>query len=82
MAEPTPAPVAQQEVATQVIEEPVGYGEASLDAVVDHVVYPGDTLDNIALQYGVSKVEIMRLNNLSSETDLQEGQRLRIPVAK
>jgi LysM repeat protein len=50
--------------------------------VVDHVVYPGDTLDNIALQYGVSKVEIMRLNNLSSETDLQEGQRLRIPVAK
>jgi len=82
MAEPTPAPVAQQEVATQVIEESVGYGEASLDAVVDHVVYPGDTLDNIALQYGVSKVEIMRLNNLSSETDLQEGQRLRIPVAK
>ncbi len=54
----------------------------SVDAVIDHVVYPGETLDAIARQYGVTKSEIMRLNNISNEAAVKEGQRLRIPISE
>lgn len=54
----------------------------SVDAVIDHVVYPGETLADIARQYSVSKSEIMRLNNISNESAIKEGQRLRIPISE
>lgn len=50
--------------------------------VEDKVVYPGETLDDIARQYGVSKAEIMRLNNISDESQVRPSQRLRIPIAE
>jgi LysM repeat protein len=54
----------------------------SLDMIEDKVLYPGETLDDVARQYGVSKSEIMRLNNISDESQVREGQRLRIPIAE
>ena len=51
-------------------------------AVMDHVVYPGETLDDISRQYSVTKSEIMRLNNISDELAIKEGQRLRIPISE
>jgi len=75
--DPEPAPMA-----TEPMVEPVETASMSVDAVMDHVVYPGETLDDISRQYGVSKSEIMRLNNISDETAVQEGQRLRIPIAE
>lgn len=54
----------------------------SVKAVIDHVVYPGESLADIARQYGVSKSEIMRLNNISDEAAIKEGQRLRIPISE
>ena len=54
----------------------------TVKAVIDHVVYPGESLADIARQYGVSKSEIMRLNNISDESAIKEGQRLRIPISE
>ena len=54
----------------------------NVTAVEEKIVYPGETLDDIARQYGVSKSEIMRLNNITDETSIQEGQRIRIPIAE
>lgn len=74
VAEPEPAPLAAPEV------EPVA--GMQVDAVMDHVVYPGETLDDISRQYGVGKSDIMRLNNISDESAVKEGTRLRIPIAE
>ncbi|WP_372807157.1 LysM peptidoglycan-binding domain-containing protein [Pontiella sp.] len=54
----------------------------SLDVIEDKVLYPGETLDDVARQYGVSKAEIMRQNNISNESQVREGMRLRIPIAE
>lgn len=76
VAEPAPAPMAEPGV------EPVETGSMQLDAVIDHVVYPGETLDSISRQYGVSKSDIMHMNNISDAAAIKEGQRLRIPIAE
>lgn len=55
---------------------------ASLGVVEEIVLYPGQTLDEIALDYGISKSEIMRLNGITDESQVKEGQRLRIPIAE
>jgi LysM repeat protein len=54
----------------------------SVDMIEEYVFYPGDSLDEIAQKYGVSKAEIMRLNNITDETQIENGQRLRIPIAE
>ncbi|MEE9369483.1 MAG: LysM peptidoglycan-binding domain-containing protein [Pontiella sp.] len=78
-AAPAPAPMA----ATAAIVEPqVETTAMSVDMIEDKVLYPGESLDDVARQYGVSKSEIMRLNNISDETQVKEGMRLRIPVAE
>ena len=74
--EPAPAPMAA------LAPESVGSGSMQVDAIMDHVVYPNETLDDISRQYGVSKSEIMRLNNISDASAVKEGQRLRIPIAE
>jgi LysM repeat protein len=77
--EPEPAPVAGPDDENQTETT-----DLQVDTVMDHLVYPGETLDDIARQYSVSKSDIMRMNmnNLSSESDLKEGQRLRIPISE
>ncbi len=74
---PEPAPLAPVAPAVEPVESAMTF-----DMVQDHVVYPGETLEDIARQYGVSKSEIMRMNNISDPTAISEGQRLRIPVAE
>jgi len=78
VAEPAPAPMAALDPEV----EPVETSSMQVDAVMDHVVYPGETLDDISRQYGVSKSDIMRLNNISDASAVKEGQRLRIPIAE
>jgi lysozyme len=75
-AELAPAPMA--DVGTEPEMAPV----ESVDMIEEYVFYPGDSLDEIAQKYGVGKAEIMRLNNISDETQIQDGQRLRIPIAE
>jgi N-acetyl-anhydromuramyl-L-alanine amidase AmpD len=45
-----------------------------------HIVAPGETLWRVSKMYGVTIQEIMRANNLHSES-LQKGQRLLVPNA-
>ena len=75
-AELAPAPMAA--VGTEPEMAPV----ESVDMIEEYVFYPGDSLDEIAQKYGVGKAEIMRLNNITDETQIQNGQRLRIPIAE
>ncbi len=76
-AEPAPAPLAAAPMV-----EPVETATMEVEHVVDHVVYPGETIDDISRQYGVSKSDIMRLNNISDAAAVKEGQRLRIPISE
>ena len=79
VAEPAQAPMIAAP-ATTTPDEPVE--TMTLDMIEDKILYPGETLDDVARQYGVSKAEIMRLNNISDESQVREGQRLRIPVSE
>jgi len=78
VAEPELAPMAALDPEV----EPIETDSMQVDAVMDHVVYPGETLDDISRQYGVSKSDIMRMNNISDASAVKEGQRLRIPIAE
>lgn len=44
-----------------------------------HVVQPGETLSEIAQQYGVKSDDIARVNNLTNRNQLRVGQSLTIP---
>ncbi len=55
---------------------------ASFELIEERIYYPGESLDDIAREYGVSKAEIMRLNGISDESQIKDGQRLRIPIAE
>lgn len=78
LAEPAPAPA----TIDAPVVEPVETTSMSVDMVADKVLYPGETLDDVARQYGVSKAEIMRLNNIMDESQVREGQRLRVPISE
>lgn len=80
-AEPMVAPPAIADPATTP-DDPASSQEMSFTAIDEKIVYPGETLDDISRQYGVSKAEILRLNNLTDESQVTEGQRLRIPSAE
>ena len=54
-------------------------GSISLE---DRLVYPGETLDDVARNYGVSKERIMSINEIEEESDVCEGMVLRIPFEK
>jgi len=79
VVEPEPAPLA---MAPAVEDAPAASPAASLDMVEEKVVYPGETLDDIAGQYGITKGEIMRLNGIADESEVKEGITLRIPIAE
>ena len=88
-ADPAPEPVEPAPAATEpVITEPAAAPMAAaaapveVEMLVDEVMYPGETLDDKARQYGVSKAEIMRVNGITDESQVREGQTIRIPVAE
>ena len=51
---------------------------ANADGTQSHVVQPGDTLLGIAIAYGVSLDDIMRLNQISNANSILVGQALRV----
>jgi LysM repeat protein len=75
---PEPAPPVFDEPAAA----PVSAAPMTVDMVVDDVMYPGETLDDKARNYGVTKAEIMRLNGITDESQVIDGMRIRIPVAE
>lgn len=49
------------------------------DAYEIHVVKPGDNLRRIALQYGVSQDDLIKLNDITNPDHVQLGWKLKIP---
>jgi len=54
----------------------------SLEPVQEVVVEAGDSLALIAKRNNTTKAEIMRLNGITDETTIRNGQRLRVPIQK
>lgn len=54
---------------------------AQPDGSIVHTVQSGDTLDSIAVAYGVTRGEIVELNNLVAGSFIQIGQKLTIKAA-
>jgi murein DD-endopeptidase MepM/ murein hydrolase activator NlpD len=54
---------------------------AQADGSIVHVVGSGDTVDSIAFAYGVSRSQILELNNIGEPRLIQIGQRLIIQPA-
>jgi LysM repeat protein len=55
----------------------------TLEMVKEYVVYPGDTLEDVARQHSVSVDDILQANpSLSLESPLQDGFTIRIPIAE
>ncbi len=68
--------------ATDETDVPAATTTSSIGVVEERVLYPGETLDDIAREYGLTKAEIMRLNNITDESQVKDGQRLRIPISE
>lgn len=49
---------------------------AQADGSIVHIVSAGDTMDSIAVAYGVTRTQIMDLNNISDARIISIGQRL------
>lgn len=66
------------------VREPEEEQEASSDgnepAVYQHIVYPGETLEDIARQYGRTLDEIMAINLISDPETIEPGAILHIPA--
>jgi LysM repeat protein len=74
--EPAPAPAALEAA-------PTAAAPAATSAsapVYEHVLYPGETLEDVARQYGSSQQEIMTLNNITDPGSVKPGTKLLVPI--
>ncbi len=83
--EPAPAPdlalpdldTTQVDTVAPVVDAPEGI------IAEDRILYPGETLEDIAREYGISKDEILRSNpQFTDESQIKDGVRLRIPISE
>lgn len=72
---PAPAPIA---VTAPAAAAPVA--TAANAPVYEHVLYPGETLDDVARQYGSSQQEIMKLNSITDPASVKPGTKLLVPI--
>lgn len=76
MAVASPAPLA--EPAPVVDAAPVT--SSSTAPVYEHVLYPGETIEDVARQYGSTAQEIMTLNSISDASSVKPGTKLLVPM--
>ena len=81
---PAPAPMADAApataAATEVVPAAAPVASAASAPVYEHVLYPGETLDDVARQYGSSQQEIMKLNNITDPASVKPGTKLLVPI--
>ncbi len=53
---------------------------SAIAPVYDHVLYPGETIEDVARQYGSSKEEIMILNGITDPDSVKPGTKLLVPI--
>ena len=76
---PEPAPLATDTIGEVI---PVEVPEGAIGMVKEVQVYPGETLDDYARVYSVSKAEILRANPQLEGEELREGFTIRIPISE
>lgn len=84
VAAPAVTPAAPADPATPPVVEPAAPAAldadaAAQDGMLDYTVQIGDTVDSIARLFVVSREDILRVNNLSADSDVKLGQVIRIP---
>ncbi len=50
------------------------------EGIYDHVVYPGETLEDIARQYGADTNVIIELNSITNPATVKPGMRLLVLI--
>jgi len=71
-SEPVPVPAPMADIAP--------LAPAASAPVYEHVLYPGETLEDVARQYGSSQDEIMMLNGITSPDTVKPGTKLLVPI--
>ncbi|MCC7299600.1 MAG: LysM peptidoglycan-binding domain-containing protein [Verrucomicrobia bacterium] len=92
---PAPAPISETAPAASAVSAPAAGAAAPAIAVpsaapaaassanapvYEHVLYPGETLDDVARQYGSSQQEIMKLNKITDPSSVKPGTKLLVPI--
>lgn len=79
---PAPAVAPAAAPAIEPVQPEAGEPEADEAdrAVMEHIVYPGDTLEGLAETYATTVEELKALNNLEDPVELKSAQRLIVPV--
>lgn len=80
LAEPTPLMAPEPAPVAEAV--PVEVPEGAIGMVKEVQVYPGETLDDYARIYSVSKAEILRANPQIEGEELKEGFTIRIPISE
>jgi len=65
-----------QVLSPKVLGDMLGTSNQNRKDIVEYAVQPGDTLDSIAQNYGLSKNTILWANSLSSGSSIKQGQTL------
>jgi len=71
----TPASDSREEAAAPIPDQPID-NDSSLQS---YIVQPGDTLAEIAIQFGVTLDALAQINNISDQDHIEVGQELLIP---
>lgn len=66
-------------VSAKVLGDVFGSTKQENKEISDYTIQPGDTLQSLALQYGISVNTILWANNLTSSSVLKAGQTITIP---
>jgi LysM repeat protein len=74
------APAVEPAPAAPAVPAAAPVASAASAPVYEHVVYPGETLDDVARQYGSSQQEIMKLNNITDPASVKPGTKLLVPI--
>jgi LysM repeat protein len=76
-----PAPVAVAPIADLApIAELAPVATSSSAPVYEHVLYPGETIEDVARQYGSSPEEILLLNGIADPSVVKPGTKLLVPI--
>ena len=62
------------------IAELAPLASSSSAPVYEHVLYPGETIEDVARQYGSSQGEIMLLNGITDPAVVKPGTKLLVPI--
>jgi LysM repeat protein len=77
---PAAAPAVAPAAASAAPAAAAPVASAASAPVYEHVLYPGETLDDVARQYGSSQQEIMKLNNITDPASVKPGTKLLVPI--